>query len=397
MNKPIVSIIVPVYNTSKYLRRCLDSLLNQTLKNIEIICVNDGSTDDSLSILIEYSQKDPRVFIVSQVNLGRGAAYSAGLKVAKGKYIGFVDSDDFVKKTMYDEMVKIINLVPDVNFIKANSYIAFYDDHQEVIQTISPEKCNNLITDMTQLPELVSGHVSHWCGLYNHEFLQKNNICFNDKQKYVPDVSFMYKVWLCAKRAIIISKPYVYYQKDRAGSAIHSKSYISSAFLNEYQDITRFMEKNRTISKKMWRIKTQAEFKHLVFEWDYRCNKNRWQFLKQLSTLFRKNLRKGYISLRKYNFQNRLFYYFTAYFPLIVYLNDKFKFWVNYHGYKDLKKYRLFGIWYEYSDEQKTSVYLFGIPIVTRYDYSEKLKKIEQRISMLQNQISNISINNTKK
>ena len=78
-------------------------------------------------------------------------------------------------------------------------------------------------------------------------------------------------------------------------------------------------------------------------------------------------------------------------------MNDKFKFWVNYHGYKDLKKYRLFGIWYEYSDEQKTSVYLFGIPIVSRYDYSEKLKKIEQRISMLQNQISNISINNTKK
>ncbi len=392
MNKPSVSIIVPVYNTSSYLKRCLDSLLKQTLKEIEIICVNDGSTDDSLSILMEYSRKDPRIFIVSQVNLGRGATYNAGLNVAQGKYIAFLDSDDFVKDTMYDEMVKIINLVPSLDFIKSNSYIAFYGDHQEIVQTIPPEKCNNLITDMTQIPELVSGHVSHWCGLYNREFLKKNNIHFNDKQKYVPDISFMYRVWLCAKKAIIISKPYVFYQKDRNGSAVQSKSHISFAFLEEYQNITQLMEKQKNISKKIWRIKAQVEFKHLCFEWGYRCDKQRWRFLKKMSFLFKINL-KRHISLKKFGLKNRLFYFFVAYFPLIVFLNDKCKFWVAYYGYNDVKKYRFFGLCYSYSTQSEYCLKIFGIPFVHRYDYIQILKNIEQNLSMLQQKIMDIRQN----
>ena len=99
-----VSIIVPVYNVEKYLRKCLDSLINQTLKDIEIICVNDGSKDNSLKILEEYSKKDNRIIVINQENAGLSVARNSGMKIAKGQYIGFVDSDDWIDLDYYEKL-----------------------------------------------------------------------------------------------------------------------------------------------------------------------------------------------------------------------------------------------------------------------------------------------------
>ena len=102
--RPMISILVPVYNVSKYLRQCLDSLVNQTIKDIEIICVDDGSTDSSHEILEEYAAADSRIVIVTKANGGLPSARNAGLDVAKGKYVGFVDGDDYVDTDMYRKM-----------------------------------------------------------------------------------------------------------------------------------------------------------------------------------------------------------------------------------------------------------------------------------------------------
>jgi glycosyltransferase involved in cell wall biosynthesis len=102
-----VSVIVPVYNVEPYLRRCLDSLINQTLKDIEIICINDCSPDNSLAILKEYAAKDNRVKIINfRKNKGVGIARNTGIKAAKGKYMGFVDSDDYVDLDYYEKLYK---------------------------------------------------------------------------------------------------------------------------------------------------------------------------------------------------------------------------------------------------------------------------------------------------
>ena len=101
-----VSVIVPVYNTEKYLRRCLDSLVNQTLREIEIIIVNDASPDNSIEIMREYERKykNKVVVIDLKVNVKQGGARNEGINIAKGEYIGFVDSDDWVDKEMYKEL-----------------------------------------------------------------------------------------------------------------------------------------------------------------------------------------------------------------------------------------------------------------------------------------------------
>ena len=105
MNQPIVSVIIPVYNTEKYLRACLDSVVNQTVKDIEIICVDDGSTDSSLAILQEYESKDSRVKVYAQEKSNAGAARNVGLSKATGEYLAFLDSDDYYELFMLEHML----------------------------------------------------------------------------------------------------------------------------------------------------------------------------------------------------------------------------------------------------------------------------------------------------
>ena len=102
----LFSFIVPVYNTAPFLRQCIDSILSQTLQNIEVICVDDGSDDGSVDILKEYEQTDSRVSVILQQNSGGGAARNKGIAVAKGKYLSFLDSDDFFEPKMLEEAYK---------------------------------------------------------------------------------------------------------------------------------------------------------------------------------------------------------------------------------------------------------------------------------------------------
>lgn len=104
---PKVSVIIPVYNAGKYLEKCLDSVVNQTYSNIEIICVNDGSTDNSLEILKKYTKKYNNIKVIVQENKGVNGARIVGYENATGDYIAWVDADDFIEPTMYEEMIKI--------------------------------------------------------------------------------------------------------------------------------------------------------------------------------------------------------------------------------------------------------------------------------------------------
>ena len=106
MNKrtPKISIIIPVYNTEEYLRECLDSVIEQTLKDIEIILVDDGSTDNSGKICDEYREKDTRITVIHQENRGQGKARNEALKISNGEYIGFIDSDDWIDLDFYEKL-----------------------------------------------------------------------------------------------------------------------------------------------------------------------------------------------------------------------------------------------------------------------------------------------------
>ncbi|GAL67062.1 glycosyltransferase [Jejuia pallidilutea] len=138
---PKISIIVPVYNAENFISKCIESILAQTYNNLEIILVNDGSTDNSLSVCNRFKELDSRIILINQKNEGTSSARNKGLKVATGEYIGFVDGDDFIDKKMYEILMSTIlecNLkLAECNFVKSTSYESLnYDDLNIEIESV---------------------------------------------------------------------------------------------------------------------------------------------------------------------------------------------------------------------------------------------------------------------
>ena len=213
---PKVSVIIPVYNVERYLRECIDSVVNQTLKEIEIICVDDGSTDTSLDILKQYAARDNRITIITQTNLCAGVARNAGLSQAKGEYLSFLDSDDFFEPNMLEEVyLKIKEKQADE--ILFNTYL--YDD------TLHEDKAVEWTLDVKNVPELFNySHVPEkifklsncwvWNRLYKTEFIKSNGIRFQ-KLGCANDTYFSCIATVLASSITYLDKRYVHYRVNR--------------------------------------------------------------------------------------------------------------------------------------------------------------------------------------
>jgi len=175
-----ISVIVPIYNVEKYLRECLDSIVNQTLKDLEIILINDGSKDNSLEIINEYASKDNRIVVINKPNGGYGSACNAGLDRATGEYIAIVEPDDYIELNMYEDLYNF-SQNGSIDIIKSCFYI-FYDtkklkkDWKENWSTRF--QLPDGVFNIYEHPEFISYHPSIWSALYRREFLNENNIRF---------------------------------------------------------------------------------------------------------------------------------------------------------------------------------------------------------------------------
>lgn len=210
-----VSIIVPVYNVEKYLSKCLESLINQTLKDIEVICVNDGSTDNSLSILKEYANKDSRIKIIDKQNEGVSVARNTGIEVATGQYLMFVDSDDYLVENACEKAL---------NTIEHNESDICIFGHYDLVDgnKIISHKTNDLIKikDLNVKENLVEYSIYIWDKIYRTEFIKSNQIKFPLGLKTAEDVIFCL---LClfneAKYATLAEPLYVYRIDTNSNSA----------------------------------------------------------------------------------------------------------------------------------------------------------------------------------
>ena len=183
MNRVDVSIIIPVYNVQEYLSVCLDSIIKQTIRNKEIIIVNDGSTDKSLEILKEYKEKYPELIIINQENRGISETRNAGLKVASGEYIAFVDSDDFIELNMFEKMyVSAKRENADIVICNYILYTETSDNPKFNDQTIEGINKEGYIDKVDALKKFllndIKGYV--WNKLHKRELFTANNILFPD-------------------------------------------------------------------------------------------------------------------------------------------------------------------------------------------------------------------------
>ena len=243
MAQPKVSIIVPVYNAEKYLDRCIRSLRNQTLKDLEIILVDDGSLDGSPEMCRKAAREDFRIKVLHKKNEGAGKARNAGMAIATGEYIGFVDSDDFVEPDMYQTLLEKAErygsdlVMSGVIFVDGNM---FSQEGERSCKTYFQK--DTLFETVQQRNELRMGVVgaapgdaddskygmSIWKNLFRHEIIQKNRIRFESEREMMSeDALFMIDYISCIDKAVGI--PEVFYNYCRNGESI-SKSYKKDRF-----------------------------------------------------------------------------------------------------------------------------------------------------------------------
>ena len=233
-----ISAIVPVYNVEKYLKECLDSIINQTLTDIEIICINDGSTDNSLKILNEYAEKDKRVKIFTQKNQGLSIARNNGMKYAKGEYISFIDSDDYIElntfEKLYDkatrddlDILMFKSFVYDEQKQKINEFDAYHD--LEVFDKFIKNIFCHL--DTKEFTHRIS--VTSWSKIYKTDFLKSNEINFPEKLLF-EDNAFFYETYLKAKTVSIYPERLYYYRINRENSITKTSGYKFSDIIKNF-------------------------------------------------------------------------------------------------------------------------------------------------------------------
>lgn len=217
MGKPKVSVIIPVYNTEKYLTECLDSVLNQTFKDMEIICIDDGSQDNSFEILKKYSQKDSRIKCLNQTHKGGGAARNFGLDVAQGDYLAFLDSDDFYNLDYIEKMYsKAINTNADIVICGANSYDNNTGVYKKKLQALVEENLPNKdVFDYHDMEKYIftSFHNWNWNKIFRKQFVNGNNIRFQELYR-TNDLLFTCKALVLADRITTINEGLVNYRQN---------------------------------------------------------------------------------------------------------------------------------------------------------------------------------------
>ena len=211
----LVSIIIPVYNTEKYLRQCLDSVVNQTFKDIEIIVINDCSPDNCLQIIKEYQQKDDRIVLVDlKQNGGLSNARNKGINISKGKYITFVDSDDWIRENyiefLYENMKKY-----NTDFVSANLYFFNNQTGETSLHVNKLKRYNSIIHTLEDKKRVLQKTwflpvCTVWTKIFKRDFLVSNNILF--KTKKMEDILFIWEAIMKAKNFVFLKDTIYYYR-----------------------------------------------------------------------------------------------------------------------------------------------------------------------------------------
>lgn len=225
---PKITVIVPVYNAERYLNESINSLINQTFKDTEILCIDDGSTDSSLTLLKEFAQKDNRIKVFTQENQGPSCARNLGLKNATGEYIVFVDADDWISedmcKTLYEKAVSTNADIILFPFFQVNVDNIFQDDRLEKLQNNIPKLIFQTTDNIENIVEFapVEAHGK----FYKASLIKENNIIFPEDIRLGEDMCFFYTICMLNANITILNKAFYYYRTNTANSLMKKNDAI---------------------------------------------------------------------------------------------------------------------------------------------------------------------------
>ncbi len=346
---PDISVIVPVYNVEWYLEECLDSLVSQTCRNIEFICLDDGSTDRSPQILERYAGRDKRIRVIHKENEGYGKTMNKGLELAASPWIGIVESDDFIRADMFEKLYAAA-AGSQADIIKCNFYKYKTREGKDTEYSREyPEYLFEKEICPLRHPEIYDAHSSIWAGIYRKDFLDKNGIRFRETPgASYQDISFHFRVLSDAGKIKLIKDALLYYRSDNPASSVYNPDKIHCV-AGEMQAIEEYI-KSQPQKKQdcLWPVFTRKKF--YDYRWNYmRMNpQSQYAFLKQMRKEFKMDYEQGrFENLRWIHDYNRD--------ELLEIINDPFSFYVRTENRK-------------YADERlqlvktvKKSIYLKGL------------------------------------
>lgn len=241
-------MIVPIYNVEKYLRQCIDSIVNQTLKDLEIILINDGSKDSSLEIIKEYASKDPRIVVIDKPNSGYGHSMNLGLEKATGKYVGIVESDDWIEPDMF-EVLYSLSEGNGLDISRSEFYFYSTEDGEKNRISETAYVPHDRVIAPCDERSVFMQQPSIWANLYLRSFLEDNGIRFLETPgASYQDTAFSFKVYACASRFEMIGRAFYHYRIDGGSSSFQNTTKVY-CICDEYAEIWKYVRSHGLYEK----------------------------------------------------------------------------------------------------------------------------------------------------
>lgn len=322
MKNELISIIIPIYNVSEYLDKCLASVVNQTYSNLEIIAVNDGSTDNSHEIIRNWAERDKRIVPINKKNGGLSSARNCGLDIAKGSYIMFIDSDDFIEKSMVE--ILYYNAIKYKRKISICNRYYYYPTGEKKLRFADKSYIKDLKKDdaLLNLINNIDFDMSAWAKLYSKELWK--DIRF-PTGKLSEDYFVMYNIFSLSDGVVYTSRPLLYYLQQRGGS-ITQKNRLIYDYVEAAREQMEFIKENYP------RLATYAESAYCLsyFTIFNKVIQNGGvvsdDFIREMNIVvksYSKNVYKNiYVSSAK-KIQLFIFKYFRVVYPLLLKLYKK--------------------------------------------------------------------------
>ncbi len=303
--QPKISILIPCYNSEKYLSQCINSVVNQSLKNIEILVINDGSTDSTLDIIKQFADKDNRIKIIDKPNEGYGKSMNRGLDAATGEYVGIVEGDDWVDADMFETLVKIADK-HDADVVKGDFYEYTTKNGEKNVRagSLPSYDCGRVIKPRRETAIFWCAP-SIWAGIYRRDFLNKYGIRFLESSgASYQDTGFNFKVWAMAERAFLTTDAFLHYRCDNANSSVKSSGKIFCV-CDEWDEVERFLTQYPEIHQGVAKLIPNVKLGTYMWNMGRLTDDAKQQFIKRFQSEYTKYLRDGdfdksYLSDKQY-------------------------------------------------------------------------------------------------
>ena len=292
---PAISIIMPSLNVALFIRQSVESVMNQTFSDIEILCIDAGSTDGTKEILMELSQKDSRIRVIQSERKSYGYQMNMGLDMAQGKYIGIVETDDFIDRDMYEELYATARN-ENLDVVKSNFWL--HSNNEDTFFEHLAGLPYRKTVSSDDIPSIFIRKEAIWAGLYRRAFLIENDIRFLETPgASFQDVSYMLKVWICAKKICFIKPAFLHYRTDNPNSSVKSKEkifFVRDEMLAVHDFLNRFPDKKERYQKLIW------DREALVYEWNVKRlpDELKYEFLLVIQNRFQAGIEYGHYERR---------------------------------------------------------------------------------------------------